>query len=485
MGQGPGVAAAADRRGNRCRGAGAIVQSRAGSRPELRYRRRTLPHRLARGDAGARRSGDAVGNDKRSISMPRSPGNASSTNMSSSKPRTSGNAFAACRRRSATRSENVDRQAPQLVEPLPRYSSSRSRPTGRCTRLTAQRRCASRSWPRVGRGRCCGNRSQDPLQEIALRGKLPALTPIEDQNRRSRAAGPVPALGQGHLDLAAANGRGCRASVTCQYGGTLSLDVAENPDVLIAGCGSGESAIEAAARLSRCARARRRRECRGSGLRSAPGAVAGTCSNIEFACADILKLAAARPQLRRDRSDGVLHHLGRSIGGLERTAIAAAPRRRDEDRSAQRDRACMSLAGAREFAAQGNYQPDSGRRPALPPESAPAAGRQSGHDRNAEPPNSIATGTCRDLFFGAARPPDDAAGHSGLPRTPTGSNSSGLETSARVRSSFRGHASRIRPRAPTFRPGMPSRASIRTCSRPCTSSGCASRGGPSEQVPAS
>ena len=303
MGQGTGVAAAADRRGNRCRRAGAIGQDPCWRpRPTAISTSNDFSPFCARRcceRAAKRRCGRQE--NARSLCR-RSPGSASSMNMYSSKPRTSGNAFTALQ----TAIGNALRKressaAPQLVEPIAGVAA------GRACGLSAaaqpgRRRVARRAEAGHRRSRpCCSSRSMTPLQEIALRGTLPALTPIEDRTDEAGAAGPVPALGQGHLHLAAAIGPGCRARLSAIWPARCRSMPRQHPDVLIAGCGSGEVRNRGRPLLSRCARACRRRECRGSGLWSAPGAVAGT-EQYRIRARRSHEACGRRPQLRRDRS---------------------------------------------------------------------------------------------------------------------------------------------------------------------------------------
>jgi len=88
------------------------------------------------------------------------------------------------------------------------------------------------------------------------------------------------------------------------------------PDILIAGCGTGQQSIDAAQRfrearvlavdLSLSSLAYARRKALELGL-----------DGIAHAQADILELGKLGPQLRPDRSGGVLHHMADPFAGWE------------------------------------------------------------------------------------------------------------------------------------------------------------------------
>lgn len=236
----------------------------------------------------------------------------------------------------------------------------------------------------------------EPLQEIALRNDLKAATPTEETTDAPVQYGPSPRWTKAITTL---RPRPVEAVVqTFLPGiGPLPLDVAPAPNVLTVGCGTGETAIEAAMLYDQAHvlaidddadnLAYGARQARSIGL-----------ERVSFARADMTRLA------RLGRSfdvieTAILHRLAEPwetlsslisllrAGGVIRIGlIGEAPH--------------ALLSAARDFAAQGNYQPDTdGIRLLrqnllrLPPDS-PAG-------MTAQTPEFFATGTCRSLCFGA------------------------------------------------------------------------------------
>jgi Tfp pilus assembly protein PilF/SAM-dependent methyltransferase len=239
-----------------------------------------------------------------------------------------------------------------------------------------------------------------PLREIALRSTLPSLTPIDEQTEEAEQQGPSP--------------RWVKATSTLQprsvpdvvqgyllFARPLPRGEAANPDALIAGCGSGESAIEAALsyRDARVLAVDENAEDLAYGSRQAQSL---SLQRIEFARADLTKLAA------NGRSFDVIEASGLASRPDPRAAlIALIPLLRPG--GVMRigllgEAAHRELAAARDFAQQGNYQPDAEgirllRQNLL---RQPAGNPAEAATRSAE---FFAVGTCRALFFGAGGGP--------------------------------------------------------------------------------
>jgi SAM-dependent methyltransferase len=234
------------------------------------------------------------------------------------------------------------------------------------------------------------------LREIALRDALPSLTPIDEQTDETEQQGPSP--------------RWIKATSTLQprslpdvvqgylpFARPLPRDEAANPEVLIAGCGSGESAIEAALsyRNARVLAVDENAENLAYGSRQAQSL---HLQRIEFARADLTKLASTNRSFDVIEASGLMYHADPQAaldaliallrpGGVMRIRLLG-------------EAATRVLAAAHDFAQQGNYQPDAEgirllrqnllRQPAGNP--AEAATLSTGF---------FAAGTCRALFFGA------------------------------------------------------------------------------------
>jgi SAM-dependent methyltransferase len=153
----------------------------------------------------------------------------------------------------------------------------------------------------------------EPLEEMRLRAAIRALTPIDDAIslavRDQYEHNPYPRWAKLPLRRAR-HGRGRLAdAVSALPAGSATRD---GCDVLIAGCGTGHCAIEAARRY------RGARAAVDLSLTSLGYAMRKTrelaITNIDYAQADILKLGG-RTHVRCDRAGGVLHHLDDPFAG--------------------------------------------------------------------------------------------------------------------------------------------------------------------------
>jgi SAM-dependent methyltransferase len=143
---------------------------------------------------------------------------------------------------------------------------------------------------------------REPLEESEDRSAIPALTAIGDgasaDVMRQYEENPYPRWTVDMLVAAAADHAQTAAGD----------DAGEGMDILIAGCGTGQHAVEVARQfphaqllaidVSRASLAYARRKTREAGLR-----------NIDYAQADILRLGALGRSFDRIESVGVLHHL--------------------------------------------------------------------------------------------------------------------------------------------------------------------------------
>ena len=206
----------------------------------------------------------------------------------------------------------------------------------------------ARAWPDPVDRACSTRQMREPREEAALRDTIPQLTPIEDAiSRAVRAqyeANPYPRWVR-HRG-AAARSPASRPSCARCFPPLRSRASAKSgsPDILIAGCGTGQHAIMTARQygarmlaidLSRASLAYAAARTRALGL------------DIEYAQADIMRLGTLGRTLRSDRVERRAAPHGRPLGGMARAALAAAPRRLHADRPLQRDRALGRGRGAR------------------------------------------------------------------------------------------------------------------------------------------
>ena len=171
-----------------------------------------------------------------------------------------------------------------------------------------------------------------------------------------------------------------------------------SPDVLIAGCGTGQHAIMTA-RQYRDARARDRPEPREPRLCAARTRALGL--DIEYAQADIMRLGALGRNFDLIESNGVLHHMADPYAGW-RVLLSLLRPGGFMRIGLYSERARWGVVEARAFIAQARLWRDAGRDPALPPRP-DAARRRTGRDamaRNIMWFNDFySTSECRDLLF--------------------------------------------------------------------------------------
>ena len=157
----------------------------------------------------------------------------------------------------------------------------------------------------------------EPQEEQSLRSQIPQLTSIKnavsESVRQQYEENPYPRWVKPGLDgTGGAIGAVLRKS-------PLRLDLGEyespeNPEILVAGCGTGQHALVTASRFSNA-----RVLAVDLSLSSLSYALRKTkelgCSNIEYAQADILELGALGRQFDLIECVGVLHHLGDPLAG--------------------------------------------------------------------------------------------------------------------------------------------------------------------------
>lgn len=236
----------------------------------------------------------------------------------------------------------------------------------------------------------------EPAEETALRGGIAEATargaePADD----GRYQGPAP-----HWTHVPSTLRPQSVEDIVRYRlpevEVPALSVAAMPDVLIAGCGSGLLAIEAALTY-RGARLLAVDDSAENLAYAKRKAMSLNLPALEFAIADMAELASIGRRFDVIESSGFLHHLSDPSAGWP--ALASLLRAGGVMRIALvSETAHGLLAAARDFAQKGNYQPDAEgirmfRQNLLRlPDDHPAT--KAVHNVN-----FFATGTCRDLFF--------------------------------------------------------------------------------------
>jgi SAM-dependent methyltransferase len=177
-----------------------------------------------------------------------------------------------------------------------------------------------REWPQFAAD-LLQQQVRDPLEEAEDRRNIPALTPVDDDVSlrvlQQYDENPYPRWSIHPLAFLRGepNGKG-------QAAGRNERRPRE--EILIAGCGTGEHSFDIAQKypdarilaidLSRTALAYAQRKSREQGLR-----------NIEYAQADILKLATIGRAFDRIESVGVLHHLADPVAGWRILLSLLAP----------------------------------------------------------------------------------------------------------------------------------------------------------------
>ncbi|MDP6014272.1 MAG: tetratricopeptide repeat protein [Alphaproteobacteria bacterium] len=208
----------------------------------------------------------------------------------------------------ATRLEQARDVPPSVVAALGAYRPLHKFPWAR--------ELSGREWPDDIR-EVIERQISQPLRERALKSQIPCLTPIRDSVsqsvREQYEENPYPRWVKTHIH---AESRTIGAVLGTPH---LNLDLGdyespENPEILIAGCGTGQHAVNTAARF---------RNARVLGvdlsLSSLSYAIRATdalgLSNIEYAQADIMELGGLGRQFDLVECGGVLHHLGDPLAG--------------------------------------------------------------------------------------------------------------------------------------------------------------------------
>lgn len=165
----------------------------------------------------------------------------------------------------------------------------------------------------------------EPLQEKTIAAAMPALTPVDDATSRSvqdmYEESPFPRWHQPILNSPLTVPVRLRSALPLQ---TIPAGSITNPQVLIAGCGTGLHAILAASSyydarvlaidLSRASLAYGKRKADELGI-----------TNVEFAQADILKIGSIDRRFDVIESFGVLHHLRDPAAGLAQLVTLLKP----------------------------------------------------------------------------------------------------------------------------------------------------------------
>lgn len=155
---------------------------------------------------------------------------------------------------------------------------------------------------------------EEPRAEAAIAPSIPALSPLEDEvSRRVQAQyeeNPYPRWQR----APAAVPYPVRLMLRSLFPQLPAIDIPDNPEILIAGCGTGRhAAITAqlqplgrvlAVDISRASLAYAARRCKELGL-----------ANVRFAQADILGLPALTERFDLVECSGVLHHMADPLAG--------------------------------------------------------------------------------------------------------------------------------------------------------------------------
>lgn len=182
--------------------------------------------------------------------------------------------------------------------------------------LGAEAALLGRAWPQPVEA-VLTQQLREPAQERALRKTIPALTPIDDrvsvavqgqyeENPYPRWVKAAPASKPVPLNA--------RLRGQYPFSGFRPLAQAAAPQVLVAGCGTGQQLVDVAQRitaahvlaidLSLASLAYARRKTEALGL-----------ANIDYGQADILQLASLDRRFEVIDCGGVLHHLGDPLAG--------------------------------------------------------------------------------------------------------------------------------------------------------------------------
>ena len=240
---------------------------------------------------------------------------------------------------------------------------------------------------------------QEPLEEQELRSAIPRLTPIEDrvsqrvreqyeENPYPRNAAIVVEPPCVNLDEHVRN--------LFPHAPYNSLGPRRDPDILIAGCGTGPAVVAMAQLfpasrilaidLSLASLAYAQRRTRNAGFK-----------NVEFAQADILQIGAIGRSFDLIESHGVLHHMEDPLAGWRALLSVLRPNGLMA-LGLYSELARKYLAPGRELIAEDGYQSNAGDirrfRQALIEH-----GDRARFDRILTSADFFTTSTCRDLLF--------------------------------------------------------------------------------------
>jgi tetratricopeptide (TPR) repeat protein/SAM-dependent methyltransferase len=164
-----------------------------------------------------------------------------------------------------------------------------------------------------------GRQISEPREERSLRSRIPSLTSIENavsqSVRKQYEENPYPRW----IKIDARDNGGAIGAVL--RGAPLRFDLEdyqspESPEILVAGCGTGQHALDTASRFSNA-----RLLAVDLSLSSLSYALRKTeelgFPNIEYAQADIMGLGSLGRQFDLIESVGVLHHLGDPLAGWQ------------------------------------------------------------------------------------------------------------------------------------------------------------------------
>jgi SAM-dependent methyltransferase len=253
--------------------------------------------------------------------------------------------------------------------------------------LPAAHLLLDREWPDIA-AEIVRQQVREPLEELADRKTIPSLTGVDDsvslQVMQQYEENPYP---RWTISPLAAH----RAAAQVASG-----DAPRGRDILIAGCGSGQHVFQVVKRypharvlaidISRPSLAYARRKTREAGL-----------GNIEYAQADILKLATIGRSFDHIESVGVLHHLAEPEAGW-RILLALLRPGGEMNIGLYSETGRRGIAAIRAFIVERNYQPTEEDirkcRQDILRDSDEARWR-----RAVESPDFYSTSGCRDLLF--------------------------------------------------------------------------------------
>lgn len=239
-----------------------------------------------------------------------------------------------------------------------------------------------------------------PLDEARIAASLPVLTPIDDATstrvRRQYEEHPYPRWTKA-APIEAAASFDAWLHAQCPGSPFKPLgDAGGAIDLLIAGCGTGQHALETARRFPR-ARILAIDLSRASLAYAARKAREDNVGNVEFAQADLLELAATGRSFDVIEAAGVLHHLADPTEGWRRLVERLRPGG-FMLAALYGERARETIVFGREHAAQHGYSASATdirrfRQDAL------AAPADSALRRLAAYRDFYSTGECRDMLF--------------------------------------------------------------------------------------